>query len=92
MTVLAIETAFAVLAWVGLVVGLVVLAVVVTLFTRVVKPTLEIRRYSKEILDAGLAIARNLDGVDELERTQELGGKVPQLGGAYIERLGASTR
>lgn len=92
MTVLAIDTGPAILAWIGLAVGVVVLVAVVTLFTRVVRPALEIRRYSKEILDAGLAIARNLDGVDELERTRELGGKVSQLGGAYVERLGTSTR
>lgn len=92
MTVLAIDTGPAILAWIGLAVGGVVLVAVVTLFTRVVKPALEIRRYSKEILDAGLAIARNLDGVDELEQTRELGGGVPQLGGAYLERLGGSSR
>jgi hypothetical protein len=72
MTVMAIGTGPAILAWLGLAVGLVVLVVVIVLFNRVVGPALEIRLYSKDILDAGLAIARNVDGVDELERTQTL--------------------
>lgn len=88
MTVLAIATGAAILAWIGLVLGAVVLLAVIALFTRVVKPALEIRRYSHKILDAGLAIARNLDGVDELERTRDLGGAVPRLAGAYLQRLG----
>ncbi len=92
MTVLAIGTGAAILAWIGLAVGVVVLAVVVALFNRVVEPALEIRRYSRDILDAGLAIAGNLDAVDELDRTRELGGAMPQLGGAYLKRIGLGSR
>ncbi|MBA3370116.1 MAG: hypothetical protein H0W36_04630 [Gemmatimonadetes bacterium] len=87
-TVLAIPTGPAILSFIGLALGVVVLVLVVLLFNRVVGPALEIRRYAKDILTAGLAIARNVDGVDELERTRELSAKVPQLGAAYGERLG----
>ena len=56
----------AVLAWIGLALGLVIAVLVVELFNRVVRPLLEIRRYADDILQAGVAIATNLDGVDEL--------------------------
>jgi len=76
------------LAWTGLAAGAGVLGVVVTLFERVVRPAGEIDRYASDILDAGLAIARNLDGADELERTAELARAVPGLALAYLDRLG----
>lgn len=87
-----ISTGPAILALVGLVLGVVILAVVVILFNRIIAPAFEIRRYSKDILEAGLAIASNLDGTDELERTRTLSASVPQLGGAYAERLGRGSR
>lgn len=92
MTVVAVSTAGAILSLIGLVAGVGVLSLVAGLFWRVVRPALEIRRYSLEILAAGLAIARNLDGVDELERTRQLGGAVPGLAGGYLERLGRPPR
>ena len=58
------STTVVVLAWIGLALGLVVALLVVWLFDRVVRPLLEIERYSRAILDAGLGITRNLDGVD----------------------------
>lgn len=87
-----IDTGPAILAFVGLALGVVVLGLVIGLFTRVLRPLLEIRRYSLEILDAGLAITRNLDGVDELERTRELSVAVPRLGGAYLDEVGRGAR
>ncbi len=87
-----ISTGPAILACIGLVIGVVVLGLVIVLFNRIVGPAFEIRRYSKDILDAGLAIASNLDGTDELERTRALSATVPQLGGAYAERLGRGSR
>jgi hypothetical protein len=75
-------------AWTGLAAGVGVLGIVVGLFNRVVQPANEIGRYADDVLDAGLAIARNLDGVDELERTRDLGGAVPGLALAYLDRLG----
>jgi hypothetical protein len=82
----------AILALIGLAVGLVLLLVVLALFNRVVLPALEIDRYAKRILDAGLGIAGNVDGVDELRRTRELATAVPGLATAYLERLGAAER
>lgn len=76
------------LAWIGLALGLVVAVLVVWLFDRVVRPALEIERYSRDILDAGLGIARNLDGVDEAVRTRDLATAVPGLAVAYLRKLG----
>ena len=63
--------------------------VVVTLFNRIVRPALEIKRYADDILTAGVGIARNLDGVDEAVRTRDLATAVPGLAVAYLRRLGA---
>ena len=82
------STTVVVLAWVGLGLGLVVALLVVWLFDRVVRPTLEIERYSRAILDAGLGITRNLDGVDEAVRTRDLATTVPGLAVAYLKKLG----
>jgi type II secretory pathway component PulM len=89
VTVFAIGTGMAVLAWIGLALGLVIAVLVVELFNRVVRPLLEIRRYADDILQAGVAIATNLDGVDELERARQLATAVPELAGAYLQKLQA---
>jgi hypothetical protein len=88
MTFLALETAESVLAVIGLALGLVVAGLVVGLFNRVVRPALEIQRYSEDILEAGLGIGRNLDGVDELAKTHALVMAVPDLAVAYLKKLG----
>ena len=88
MTVVAMSTAEIVLAWIGLGLGLVVAGLVVALFNRVVSPALEIERYADDILDAGLGIGRNLDGVDELAKTHALVMAVPGLAVAYLKKLG----
>jgi hypothetical protein len=87
VTVLAISTGAAILAWIGLALGLVVALVVVGLLNRVIRPALEIERYANDILDAGVGIAKNLDDVDQLERTLELGGAVPGLATRYLEKV-----
>jgi type II secretory pathway component PulM len=87
VTVLAISTGMAILAWIGLALGLLIALLVVELFNRVVRPLLEIRRYSEDILQAGVAIATNLDGVEELERTRQLATAVPDLAGAYLQKV-----
>ena len=89
MTPLALTTAEAVLSIIGLTAGLVVAVVVLGLFNRIIRPAREINGYADDILAAGVGIGRNLDGVDELERTRELGGAVPGLAAAYLEKLGA---
>jgi hypothetical protein len=85
---LAISTGMAVLAWIGLGAGALVLLLVLALFWRVLRPALEVERYARDILAAGLGIAENVDGVDELARTRELVGAVPQLVEGYAQRLG----
>jgi hypothetical protein len=87
VTPLAVTTAEAVLALIGLAIGLVVAVVVVGLFNRVMRPAGEIQGYAEDILEAGVGIGRNLDGVDELERTRALGAAVPGLAAAYLERV-----
>ncbi len=82
------STTVVILAWIGLALGLVVALLVVWLFDRVVRPMLEIERYSRAILDAGLGITRNLDGVDEAVRTRDLATAVPGLAVAYLRKLG----
>ena len=82
------STTVVVLAWIGLALGLVVALVVVWLFDRIVRHALEIERYARDILDAGLGIARNLDGVDEAVRTRDLATAVPGLAVSYLQKLG----
>lgn len=89
MTVYAMSAGLIVLAWIGLLLGLVIAVVVVALFNRVVLPLFEIDRYASDILEAGVGIARNVDGADELQRTRELATAVPPLAVAYLKRLGA---
>lgn len=90
MTVLAVSTGEAILAWIGLALGLVVAVVVVGLFNRVIRPVLEIDRYAEDILDAGVQIAKNLDDAPEaLTHTRELATVVPGLAVAYLRKLGA---
>ena len=76
-----------VLALIGLALGLVVAGLVVGLFNRVVRPALEIRQYANDILEAGLGIGRNVDGLTELAHTQRLATAVPDLAGAYLRKL-----
>jgi hypothetical protein len=84
------STLVVVLAWIGLGLGVVVAGLVVLLFDRIMRPALEIKRYADDILDAGVGIARNLDGVDEAVRTKELATAVPGLAVAYLKKLGAA--
>lgn len=82
------STAAIVLAWIGLALGLVIALTVVFLFNRVMRPALEIDRYARDILVAGVAIATNLDGVDEAVRTRELAVALPGLAVRYLKKLG----
>ncbi len=78
-----------IVAWLGLALGLVIAVVVVGLFNQIMRPAGQIKRYADHILDAGVGIARNLDGVDEAVRTRELATAVPGLAVAYLRKLGA---
>ena len=90
MTLLAVTTGQSVLALVGLAVGLVILLVVLNLLHSVLRAALEIDRSAKNILTAGVGIATNLDGADQLARTHELGGAVPGLAVRYLKKLGVA--
>lgn len=83
--ILAVSTGIAVLSLIGLAVGLFVLVSVLSMFNRIVRPAREISRYAEDILDGGIGIAKNLDGVDELARTRDLATSLPPLAVAYLE-------
>jgi hypothetical protein len=87
VTLFAISTGLGVLAWIGLALGLVLAIVVLALLQSVLRPVLEIRRYSEDILAAGVGIAKSLDAVDELARTHELATAVPDLAVAYLNKV-----
>lgn len=86
MTV-GVATGTAVLALIGLAVGLVAAVVVVALFNRVVRPAREIDGYAREINTAIAGIGRNLDGVGALARTRDLVNGVPSLAVAYLDAV-----
>ncbi len=88
MTVLAVSTGAAILAFIGLALGLVVAVLVVNLLQSVLRTTREIDRYAQDILVAGVGIATNLDGVDKLARTRQLGAAVPGLAVAVLKKAG----
>jgi len=88
MTILAVTTGQAVLAWIGLVLLLVIAVVVLLLLENLRRPVEEIDRYATHILDAGVGIAKNLDGVDDLATTHELSRAVPGLAVGYLKKAG----
>jgi hypothetical protein len=77
-----------ILAWIGVVLLLVVAVVVLALLENVRRPVAEIDRYATDILDAGVGIAKNLDGAEQLVRTHALATAVPALAVAYLQKLG----
>jgi hypothetical protein len=77
-----------VLAWLGLVLLLVIAVVVLILLESVRRPIEEIDAYATDILTSGVGIATNLDAVDALARTHELGGAVPGLAVRYLKKAG----
>lgn len=87
MILLAIGTGMAILSWIGLVAGVAILLTVLALFTRVIRPALEIRAYAERTLDAAEGIQRNLEGLRELETTHALVAAIPEAAGPYVERL-----
>jgi len=86
LTVPALATGPAILAWAAVAIALVGALAAVALFNRVVRPALEIDRDAGDILEAGLAIARNADGFEELDRTRHLATMVPDLASRYLAR------
>ena len=86
--VLAVSTGQAILAWIGLILLLVVAVVVWGLLENLRRAVAEIDDYAGHILEAGVGIATNLDGVDELAHTHELAQAVPGLAVGYLKRAG----
>lgn len=85
---IAMSTGITILAWVGLVLGVVVAVLVANMLQAVLRPLEEVDRYAKDILAGGIGIAKNLDGADQLVRTRELGLAVPGLAAAYLKKAG----
>ena len=83
------STWVAVLAWIGLALGAGGLVQVLLLLNRVLRPLREIKRYADDILEAGVAIATNLDDVDEAVRTRELAQALPDLVRPVAAKLGS---
>ncbi len=88
MTV-AVSTVIAILALLGLVVGLVVLGVVIYLLNDILTP---LRRALVDLNDAKTAplLQHGVRGTEQLARTQQLANQVPELAGAYLTKLGLS--
>jgi hypothetical protein len=83
-----VSTGSVVLAIIGLVLLLVVAVVVLALLESVRRPVAEIDAYAADILTAGIGIAKNLDGVEQLVTTRELGTAVPGLAVRYLKKAG----
>lgn len=73
------STGILVLAWLGVAALAVVGGAVHLLLNRVLRPLREIKSYADEILETGLAITRNLDGIDAAVQTRELTKPLPDL-------------
>ena len=82
------STGAAILAWLGVAAAAGGVVQVFFLLQRVLRPLLEINRYADEILAAGLAIAKNLDDVEEAVRTRELVAPLPDALRPVAQRLG----
>lgn len=85
MTLLAVSTGIAILAWIGLALLLVVALLVVALFNRIVRPALEIKSYADDILVGANGIARNTEAVGELAKARDLATALPAIATAYLE-------
>jgi hypothetical protein len=84
---LAVGTAVAIVALIGLAIGLVVLFVVIWLLQGVLAP---LRRILADVKSAQTApmLERGVQGTDQLGRTRSLAESVPDLAAAYLVKLG----
>lgn len=83
----AVSTGIAILAIIGLTVGLVVFFVVVSLLQGVLTP---LRRVLADVQDAQTApmLEHGVKGPEQLGQTQQLANAVPPLAVAYMQKLG----
>jgi hypothetical protein len=77
---------------IGLVLGIVIAVVIVALLTAILRPLREIRQYAEAILEGGVRIARNLDGIEEMGRTDRLASALAARPDGHIEWLRGSGR
>jgi hypothetical protein len=84
---LAVGTVVAVLALIGLAIGLVVLFVVIWLLQGVLSPLRHILADVKSAQTAPM-LERGVQGTDQLGRTRSLAESVPDLAAAYLVKLG----
>jgi hypothetical protein len=86
MTPMAVGTTVAVLAVIGLVVGLIVLGVVIWLLANVLAP---LRSILKDLQSAKTApmLERGVPGTDQLGATRRLAESIPDLALAYLQKL-----
>ncbi len=74
--------------WIGNIIFLLVVVPTVLLFlNRVLRPTMEIDAYAKDVLEHGVALTGALDDVPKLRRTQELAASARQSAGRYVSTL-----
>jgi hypothetical protein len=86
MTLMAVGTTVAVLAVIGLVVGLIVLGVVIFLLSNVLAPLRSILRDLQSAKTAPM-LERGVPGTDQLGTTRRLAESVPELALAYLQKL-----
>jgi hypothetical protein len=86
VTTFAVTTGIAILAVIGLLVGLVILGVVVTMLQAVYAPIRSIKRDAEAAATAPM-LDRGIQGLDALGRTRQLANTVPGLAGAYLQKL-----
>lgn len=87
MTIIAASTAGAILALIGLAVGLVVFLVVVLLLNGVLTPLRQILAHVRDAQTAPM-LEHGVKGPGELGRTRQLAEAVPGLAVAYMQKLG----
>lgn len=85
--IISVSTGIAILAIIGLVIGLVVFGVVIFLLQSTLSPLLKI---NADVQDAKTApmLERGVPGTEQLGRTQQLAQSVPPLAVAYLQKLG----
>ncbi len=91
ITMFAVGTTTAVFALIGLAIGLVVLAVVISLLNGVLRP---LRRIQGDLQSARGApmLERGVPGTDQLGATRRLAESLPDLAVAYLQKLSLPAR
>jgi len=87
MMLVAVSTFIAVLALIGLAIGLVVFFVVIGLLHGVLTPLRQILDHVRSAQTAPM-LEHGVKGTDQLAETQRLASSVPGLAVAYMQKLG----